>query len=101
MYAWLFAASSAARAVALRLLYPVGTLRLPRAAVQLRTLAMRPDVGAIQRPIVATFEPSEAEATFASARRPVSPRGTWRRRSREDEAAGARVEERQEEHRRQ
>ena len=100
VYAWLFAASSVARAVALRLLYPVGTLRLPRAAVQLRTLAVRPDVGAIQRPIVATFEPSEAEATSAPLGAPSALAGGGAE-AREDEAAGARVEERQEEHRRQ
>ena len=95
VYAWLFFASSAARAVALRLLYPVGTLRLPRAPVVLRTLAVRPALGAIQRPIVACLEPSEVEATFDPLRAPSAPaRGA---EAREDEAARARVEQRHEE----
>jgi MFS family permease len=69
VYLWLFFASSAARAVALRMLRPLGTLRMPRARVVLRTLAIRPAQGAFQRPIVATLEPSEADAAFA----PLAP----------------------------
>jgi MFS family permease len=65
VYVWLFFASSAARAVALRMLRPIGTLRVPRARVVLRTLAIRPAQGAFQRPIVATLEPNEADAAFA------------------------------------
>ena len=53
-----------ARGLALRLLWPVGTLRAPRIAVVLRTLAIRPNEGALQRPIVATLEPGEADAAF-------------------------------------
>jgi len=64
VYAWLFFASSAARLLALRMLWPLGTLGVPRARVVLRTLAVRPAQGALQRPIVATFEPGEADATF-------------------------------------
>jgi MFS family permease len=98
VYAWLFVGSAAARAVALRLLYPVGRLRVPRAAVQLRTLAVRPALGAIQRPIVASFEPSEAEATFAPLA-PLSAVAAGRgAEAGQDEAAGAGVQERQEQH---
>jgi MFS family permease len=70
VYAWLFLASSLARALALRLLWPVGTLGVPRVAVVLRTLAIRPNEGALQRPIVATLEPGEADATFQPIVRP-------------------------------
>jgi MFS family permease len=65
VYVWLFFASSAARLVALRMLRPLGTLRVPRARVVLRTLAIRPAQGAFQGPIVATLGPSEADAAFA------------------------------------
>jgi MFS family permease len=64
VYVWLFLASSAARAVALRMLWPIGTLRVPKVRLVLRTLAIRPGEGALQRPIVASFEPSEADAAF-------------------------------------
>jgi MFS family permease len=64
VYVWLFFASSLARGLALRLLWPVGTLRVPRVAVVLRTLAIRPNEGALQRPIIATLEPGEADAAF-------------------------------------
>ena len=37
----------------------------------LRTLAIRPGEGALQRPIVATFEPSEADATFQPVELPA------------------------------
>jgi MFS family permease len=70
VYVWLFFASSAARAVALRMLHPLGTLRVPGARVVLRTLAIRPAQGALQGPIVATLEPSEADATFAPVELP-------------------------------
>jgi MFS family permease len=93
VYASLFVASSAARAVALRLLYPVGTLRLPQAPVVLRTLALRPALGAIQRPIVASLEPSEVEAGLDPLWAPS--RLARRAEAREDEAARARVEHRQ------
>jgi MFS family permease len=81
LYAWLFFASSAARAVALRMLRPLGTLRMPKAHVVLRTLAIRPAQGAFQRPIVATFEPGEADAAF----HPMAPPGAGR-----EEDGGAR-----------
>jgi hypothetical protein len=97
VYSWLFFGSSAARAVALRLLYPVGQLRLPRGRVVLRTLALRPALGAIQRPIVASFEPSEVEATFDPLRAPSLLAGGAD--AREDEATGARVEHRDDDHR--
>ena len=74
VYVWLFLASSAARAVALRMLWPIGTLRVPRARVVLRTLAIRPSEGALQRPIVATFEPSEADAAFQPVELPAPRR---------------------------
>jgi MFS family permease len=64
VYGWLFFASSAARLLALRLLWPVGSLGAPRVRVVLRTLAIRPAQGAFQRPIVASFEPGEADAAF-------------------------------------
>jgi MFS family permease len=64
VYLWLFVVSSAARALALRMLWPIGTLRVPPVHVVLRTLAIRPSEGALQRPIVATFEPGEADAAF-------------------------------------
>jgi hypothetical protein len=94
VYAWLFVASSAARAVALRLLHPLGTLRLPKAPVVLRTLALRPSLGAIQRPIVASLEPSEVEAGLE----PLWAHSRLARRAeaREHEAPGARVEHRHE-----
>jgi MFS family permease len=71
VYAWLFLVSSLARGLALRLLWPVGTMRVPRVAVVLRTLAIRPNEGALQRPIVATLEPGEADAAF----QPFGPDG--------------------------
>ena len=79
VYAWLFFASSAARALALRMLWPIGSLGVPRARVVLRTLAIRPAQGAFQGPIVATLEPGEADAAFLplgpdDAAPPVAPR---------------------------
>jgi len=71
VYVWLFVASSAARALALRMLWPMGTLRVPPVRVVLRTLAIRPSEGALQRPIVASFEPSEADAAFQPVRLPA------------------------------
>jgi hypothetical protein len=53
------------------MLWPLGTLGVPRARVVLRTLALRPAQGALQRPIVASFEPGEADATF----QPLGPGG--------------------------
>jgi MFS family permease len=64
VYVWLFFVSSAARALALRMLWPLGSLGVPRARIVLRTLALRPAQGALQRPIVASFEPGEADAAF-------------------------------------
>ena len=72
VYVWLFVASSAARALALRLLWPIGTLQVPKVRVVLRTLAIRPSEGALQRPIVATFEPSEADAAFQPVELPAA-----------------------------
>jgi MFS family permease len=71
VYVWLFVVSSAARALALRMLWPLGTLRVPPVRVVLRTLAIRPSEGALQRPIVASFEPSEADAAFQPVRLPA------------------------------
>jgi MFS family permease len=64
IYVWLFFASSVARALALRMPWPIGNLGVPRVRIVLRTLALRPAQGALQRPIVASFEPGEAEAAF-------------------------------------
>jgi MFS family permease len=64
VYAWMFLASSLARGLALRLLWPVATTRVARVVVVLRSLAVRPNEGALQHPIVATLEPGEADAAF-------------------------------------
>jgi MFS family permease len=66
VYVGLFFASSAARALALRMLRPIGTLRVPSVRVVLRTLAIRPAQGALQRPIVASLEPAAPGGAGAS-----------------------------------
>jgi hypothetical protein len=76
VYVWLFVTSSAARAVALRMLRPLGTLRVPSARVVFRTLAIRPAQGAFQGPIIATLEPSEADAAFAPVELPERRAGS-------------------------
>jgi MFS family permease len=53
-YATLFVVSSAARGLALVALRGTRTLAVPEAALELRTVAVRPNAGALQRPILST-----------------------------------------------
>ena len=55
-YAWLFAASSLARLAILPLLGRTASARVAPEEVSLRTLALRPAAGAVQRPILASVE---------------------------------------------
>jgi MFS family permease len=56
-YAALFAVSSIARMAALPLLRRVGPPRTPPSAGELDTLAIRPSLGALQRPILSSLGP--------------------------------------------
>jgi len=55
-YAMLFALSSAGRAGALLLLRGVRDVSVPEAPLELRTVAVRPNAGALQRPILPTAQ---------------------------------------------
>jgi len=66
VYAWLFAISSAGRLVVLAILRGVRPAR-EIADVQLRTLAVRPSAGAIERPILATLEREDSEKVADAA----------------------------------
>jgi MFS family permease len=55
-YAALFIVSTAGRALALLLLRSVPSIPVPEARLELRTLAVRPNGGAMQRPILPTAE---------------------------------------------
>ena len=59
-FALLFAASAAARLVPLALLRRVPTHELPISEIALRTLAVRPSAGAIQRPVLPALDAAEA-----------------------------------------
>src|SRR5690606_33221372 len=58
-YAVLFLASAAARGAALWALRGVGEVPVPEAPLQLRTVAVRPNAGALQRPILPTATAEE------------------------------------------
>lgn len=67
-YGLVFAASSAARLLALPLLRSSAAAPAEHVDLQLRTLAVRPSAGALQRPVLATLpeEPEEPEETGGS-----------------------------------
>jgi MFS family permease len=71
-YAVLFAASSAARAAALLLLRRAEVPAEVHAA-PLRTLAVRPSLGAVQRPVLASLDESEREDDDAAIVRHADP----------------------------
>jgi MFS family permease len=58
-YAALFAVSTAGRAGALLLLRGVRDVAVPEAPLELRTVAVRPNAGALQRPILPTAQADE------------------------------------------
>jgi hypothetical protein len=61
-YAALFAISAAGRAVALLLLRGVRDVSVPAAPLELRTVAVRPNAGALQRPILPTAQADDEES---------------------------------------
>lgn len=62
-FAWLFAASTTGRMLAALLLGRTPAARAARTALRLRTLAVRPAGGTVQRPILASVDAPEAPET--------------------------------------